>query len=147
MGLVVLLANVLWLLLMISMVKVHQLHLTFLVLVMIKLVLLSYWIYIKLKALTVLLLLRGDLPSGQVGLGELPYAQDLVRFIREHSGEHFHIKVAAYPEMHPQAENLDSDIQRFIEKVKAGANAGITQFFFNPDSYFYFYRAFRASWN
>ena len=82
--------------------------------------------------------LRGDLPSGQVGLGELPYAQDLVRFIREHSGDHFHIEVAAYPEMHPQAESFDADIQRFVEKVQAGANAGITQFFFNPDAYFYF---------
>lgn len=82
--------------------------------------------------------LRGDLPSGQVGLGELPYAQDLVRFIREHSGDHFHIEVAAYPEMHPQAETFDQDIQRFIEKVNAGANSAITQFFFNPDAYFYF---------
>ena len=82
--------------------------------------------------------LRGDLPSGQVGLGELPYAQDLVRFIREHSGNHFHIEVAAYPEMHPQADSFDADIKRFVEKVNAGANAGITQFFFNPDAYFYF---------
>lgn len=82
--------------------------------------------------------LRGDLPSGQVGLGELPYAQDLVRFIREHSGDHFHIEVAAYPEMHPQAETFDQDIQRFIEKINAGANSAITQFFFNPDAYFYF---------
>lgn len=82
--------------------------------------------------------LRGDLPSGQVGLGELPYAQDLVRFIRQHSGDHFHIEVAAYPEMHPQADNYDQDVQRFAEKVRAGANAAITQFFFNADSYFYF---------
>ncbi|WP_288491370.1 methylenetetrahydrofolate reductase [NAD(P)H] [uncultured Acinetobacter sp.] len=82
--------------------------------------------------------LRGDLPSGQVGLGQLPYAQDLVRFIREHSGDHFHIEVAAYPEMHPQAETFDQDIQRFTEKVNAGANSAITQFFFNPDAYFYF---------
>ncbi len=82
--------------------------------------------------------LRGDLPSGQVGLGELPYAQDLVRFIREHSGDYFHIEVAAYPEMHPQAEYFDADIQHFVEKVNAGANAAITQFFFNPDAYFYF---------
>ena len=82
--------------------------------------------------------LRGDLPSGQVGLGELPYAVDLVRFIREHSGDHFHIEVAAYPEMHPQAQHFDADIQRFVEKIQAGANAAITQFFFNPDAYFYF---------
>ena len=82
--------------------------------------------------------LRGDLPSGQVGLGELPYATDLVRFIREHSGNHFKIEVAAYPEMHPQAESFDLDIQRFCDKANAGANAGLTQFFFNPDAYFYF---------
>ena len=82
--------------------------------------------------------LRGDLPSGQVGLGELPYAEDLVRFIREHSGDHFHIEVAAYPEMHPQADSFDKDIQRFCEKANAGANAALTQFFFNPDAYFYF---------
>ncbi|WP_445115393.1 methylenetetrahydrofolate reductase [NAD(P)H] [Acinetobacter sp. WZC-1] len=82
--------------------------------------------------------LRGDLPSGQVGLGELPYAQDLIRFIREHSGDHFSIEVAAYPEMHPQAESFDQDIQRFAEKVRAGANSAITQFLFNPDAYFYF---------
>lgn len=85
-----------------------------------------------------LVALRGDLPSGQVGLGELPYATDLVRFIREHSGNHFRIEVAAYPEMHPQAESFEADIQRFIEKMQAGADAAITQFFFNPDSYFYF---------
>ncbi|WP_179989411.1 methylenetetrahydrofolate reductase [NAD(P)H] [Acinetobacter sp. YH12252] len=82
--------------------------------------------------------LRGDLPSGQVGLGELPYASDLVRFIREHSGDHFHIEVAAYPEMHPQADHFDQDIKNFVTKVNAGANAAITQFFFNPDAYFYF---------
>lgn len=82
--------------------------------------------------------LRGDLPSGQVGLGELPYAQDLVRFIREHSGDHFKIEVAAYPEMHPQSDSFDRDVQHFVNKVNAGANAGITQFFFNPDAYFYF---------
>lgn len=72
----------------------------------------------KAQGIDRIVALRGDLPSGQVGLGELPYAQDLVRFIREHSGDHFHIEVAAYPEMHPQAESLDSDIQRFIEKYK-----------------------------
>lgn len=82
--------------------------------------------------------LRGDLPSGQVGLGELPYAQDLVRFIRSHSGDHFHIEVAAYPEIHPQADNFERDLQHFVEKMQAGANAAITQFFFNADSYFYF---------
>ena len=91
----------------------------------------------KAQGIDRIVALRGDLPSGQVGLGELPYAQDLVRFIREHSGDHFRIEVAAYPEMHPQAEYFDADIRHFAEKVQAGANAAITQFFFNPDAYFY----------
>ena len=83
--------------------------------------------------------LRGDLPSGMgMASGELRYANELVEFIRSETGDHFHIEVAAYPEMHPQADSFDLDIQRFVEKVNAGANAGITQFFFNPDAYFYF---------
>lgn len=92
----------------------------------------------KAQGINRIVALRGDLPSGQVGLGELPYAVDLVKFIREHSADHFHIEVAAYPEMHPQAAHFDADIQHFVEKVQAGANAAITQFFFNPDAYFYF---------
>ncbi|WP_019673065.1 methylenetetrahydrofolate reductase [NAD(P)H] [Psychrobacter lutiphocae] len=81
--------------------------------------------------------LRGDLPSGQVGMGELPFAVDLVRFIREHSGDHFHIEVAAYPEMHPQAKSFDADIQNLVNKFEAGANSAITQFFYNAESYLY----------
>lgn len=84
-----------------------------------------------------LVALRGDLPSGQVGYGELPYARDLVEYVREHSGDHFHIEVAAYPEMHPQAQNFTADIDNLVAKFNAGADAAITQFFFNPDSYFY----------
>lgn len=83
--------------------------------------------------------LRGDLPSGMGGAhGELAYAADLVRFIREQHGDHFHIEVAAYPECHPQAANLGSDIAHFVHKVKQGANSAITQYFFNADSYFHF---------
>ncbi len=74
-----------------------------------------------------LVALRGDLPSGQVGMGELPFALDLVKFIREHSGDHFHIEVAAYPEMHPQAR-FAFDIDNLVNKYQAGANASITQF-------------------
>lgn len=81
--------------------------------------------------------LRGDLPSGQVGMGELPFAVDLVRFIREHSGDHFQIEVAAYPEMHPQAISFEQDIQNLINKFEAGANSAITQFFYNAESYLY----------
>lgn len=84
-----------------------------------------------------LVALRGDLPSGQVGMGELPFAVDLVRFIREHSGEHFNIEVAAYPEMHPQARSFTFDIDNLVNKYNAGANAAITQFFYNADSYLY----------
>lgn len=84
-----------------------------------------------------LVALRGDLPSGQVGMGELPFALDLVTFIREHSGDHFHIEVAAYPEMHPQARSFMLDIDNLVNKYQAGANAAITQFFYNADSYLY----------
>lgn len=84
-----------------------------------------------------LVALRGDLPSGQVGMGELPFALDLVKFIREHSGDHFHIEVAAYPEMHPQARSFAFDVDNLVNKYQAGANASITQFFYNADSYLY----------
>ncbi|WP_218689690.1 methylenetetrahydrofolate reductase [Psychrobacter sp. BF1] len=84
-----------------------------------------------------LVALRGDLPSGQVGMGELPFAVDLVKFIREHSGDYFHIEVAAYPEMHPQARSFLLDIDNLVNKYQAGANAAITQFFYNADSYLY----------
>lgn len=81
--------------------------------------------------------LRGDLPSGQVGYGELPFALDLVKYIRQHSAEHFNIKVAAYPEMHPQAKSFKADIDVLADKYHAGANEAITQFFYNVDSYLY----------
>lgn len=84
-----------------------------------------------------LVALRGDLPSGQVGMGELPFALDLVKFIREHSGDHFYIEVASYPEMHPQARSFEFDIDNLVNKYQAGANASITQFFYNADSYLY----------
>jgi len=83
--------------------------------------------------------LRGDLPSGMgMASGELRYANELVEFIRDESGKQFHIEVAAYPEMHPQARNFESDLQNFARKAKAGADSAITQYFFNADSYFYF---------
>jgi methylenetetrahydrofolate reductase (NADPH) len=82
--------------------------------------------------------LRGDLPSGYGGFGEFRYASELVAFIREDSGEHFHIEVAAYPEMHPQARNPEADLKAFVTKVRAGADVALTQYFFNPDAYFRF---------
>ena len=84
-----------------------------------------------------LVALRGDLPSGQVGMGQLPFAVDLVKFIREHSGTHFHIEVAAYPEVHPQARSFALDIDNLVNKYNAGADSAITQFFYNADSYLY----------
>jgi len=82
--------------------------------------------------------LRGDLPSGHRDVGEFRYANELVKFIREVSGDHFHIEVAAYPEVHPQAKNAQDDLKHFIAKMNAGANAAITQYFFNIDAYLYF---------
>ncbi|AGX87599.1 methylenetetrahydrofolate reductase [NAD(P)H] [Candidatus Symbiobacter mobilis] len=88
--------------------------------------------------------LRGDLPSGY-GIGsEFAYASDLVAFIREQTQEHFFLDVAAYPEMHPQARSPEADIQAFVTKVRAGANAAITQYFYNPDAYARFVDDVRA---
>lgn len=82
--------------------------------------------------------LRGDMPSGTVSQGDFNHANELVSFIRDNFNDQFHIEVAAYPEVHPQAENANQDILNFKNKVLAGANSAITQYFYNIDSYFYF---------
>ena len=82
--------------------------------------------------------LRGDMPSGMGEAGEFRYANELVTFIRQETGQHFHIEVAAYPEYHPQASSPDRDLENFKRKVDAGASSAITQYFYNPDSYFHF---------
>lgn len=85
-----------------------------------------------------LVALRGDLPSGYGGAGEFRYANELVEFIRAETGDWFHIEVAAYPEVHPQARSPQEDLQNFARKVQAGANGAITQYFYNADAYFQF---------
>ena len=87
--------------------------------------------------------LRGDLPSGMGSIGEFQYANELVQFIRAETGNHFHIEVAAYPEVHPQAKSARDDLLNFKRKIDAGGNAAITQYFYNADSYFYFVDACR----
>jgi methylenetetrahydrofolate reductase (NADPH) len=82
--------------------------------------------------------LRGDLPSGTFTAGEFRYAAELVQFIRETQGRDWRIEVAAYPEYHPEQRYARRDLQHYADKVKAGADAAITQFFFNPDCYFHF---------
>ena len=82
--------------------------------------------------------LRGDLPSGMGQIGELKYAYELVALIREIAGNQFHIEVAAYPEYHPQAITVQDDVINLKKKVEAGANSAITQYFYNPEAYFYF---------
>jgi len=79
--------------------------------------------------------LRGDIPSGTMNAGEFRYANELVAFIREETGDHFHLEVAAYPEIHPQAKNAQTDLANFKQKVDAGANSAITQYFFNFEAY------------
>lgn len=85
-----------------------------------------------------LVALRGDLPSGMVNHGDFRYASELVEFIRTETGDTFRIEVAAYPEMHPQARSPGDDLQAFVTKVKAGADAAITQYFYNADAFFRF---------
>lgn len=82
--------------------------------------------------------LRGDLPSGMLSAGEFRYANELVEFIRKETGDQFEIHVAAYPEVHPQAANAEADLKNFKRKVDAGANAAITQYFYNAEAYFHF---------
>ena len=82
-----------------------------------------------------LMVLRGDLPSGFGPIGEFSYAIDLINFIREHYENYFYIGVGAYPEVHPEALNAQEDLNYFVEKVNAGANGAVTQFFYDPSSY------------
>ncbi|MDD5461987.1 MAG: methylenetetrahydrofolate reductase [NAD(P)H] [Methylococcales bacterium] len=82
--------------------------------------------------------LRGDLPSGMMSAGEFRYANELVEFIRQETGDYFQIHVAAYPEVHPQSMSGNEDFKNFKRKVEAGADAAITQYFYNAEAYFYF---------
>ncbi|UHQ53638.1 methylenetetrahydrofolate reductase [NAD(P)H] [Microbulbifer sp. YPW16] len=82
--------------------------------------------------------LRGDMPSGMGAVAQLVYANELVAFIRRHTGDRFHLEVAAYPEIHPEAGSYDDDIRYLKGKFEAGANSALTQYFYNPDAYFYF---------
>jgi len=85
-----------------------------------------------------LIALRGDNPSGAISHGDFKYANELISFIREETGEYFHIQAGAYPEYHPEAESATDDLNNFKRKIEAGANSAITQFFFNADAYFRF---------
>lgn len=88
-----------------------------------------------------LVALRGDRPSGIGGALQMTHANELVSFIRETTGDHFHIDVAAYPEMHPESSSFESEIAYFKQKIDAGANSAITQYFYNSDAYFHFVNA------
>ena len=85
-----------------------------------------------------LIALRGDNPSGAISHGDFRYANELISFIRQETGEYFHIQAGAYPEYHPEAESATDDLNNFKRKIEAGANSAITQFFFNVDAYFKF---------
>ena len=93
---------------------------------------------LKGMGVTRLVALRGDLPSGYGAGGEFQYASDLVAFIRAETGRDFHIEVAAYPEVHPQARSPQADLNAYAAKVRAGADSAITQYFYNADAYFRF---------
>ena len=90
------------------------------------------------KGIKRLVTLRGDVPSGEVSAGDFKYANELVKFIRQETGDWFHLEVAAYPEFHPEALSAAKDMANFKRKVEAGANSAITQYFYNADAYFRF---------
>ncbi len=92
----------------------------------------------KAKGIKRLVTLRGDVPSGEVSVGDFKYANELVTFIRQETGDWFHLEVAAYPEFHPEALSAAKDMANFKRKVEAGANSAITQYFYNADAYFRF---------
>ena len=92
----------------------------------------------RAKDIRHLVVLRGDLPSGEVSAGDFRHANELVAFIRQETGVWFEIEVAAYPEFHPEARSPSADLQHFKKKVEAGANSAITQYFYNVDAYFNF---------
>ncbi len=92
----------------------------------------------KSNGISRIVALRGDLPSGMMSAGEFRYANELVEFIRQETGDYFQIHVAAYPEVHPQAPSAAEDFNNFKRKVDAGADAAITQYFYNAEAYFYF---------
>ena len=92
----------------------------------------------KSNGIRKLVALRGDMPSGMVEIGDFRFASELIGFIRERTGDWFHIEAACYPEVHPQARSPQDDLLNFKRKADAGANSGITQYFFNADAYFRF---------
>ncbi len=92
----------------------------------------------KAKGIKRLVTLRGDVPSGEVSVGDFKYANELVSFIRQETGDWFHLEVAAYPEFHPEALSAAKDMANFKRKVEAGADSAITQYFYNADAYFRF---------
>jgi methylenetetrahydrofolate reductase (NADPH) len=93
------------------------------------------------KGIKRLVTLRGDIPSGEVSVGDFKYASELVDFIRAETGDWFHLEVAAYPEFHPEAGSAQKDLENFKRKIDAGADSAITQYFYNVDAYFRFVEA------
>ena len=92
----------------------------------------------KNLSVTRLVTLRGDIPDTGDSIKELKHANELVSFIRENTGDYFTLEVAAYPEYHPESATPQSDFECFKNKVAAGANGAITQYFYNIDAYFRF---------
>jgi methylenetetrahydrofolate reductase (NADPH) len=99
----------------------------------------------KAQGIKRLVTLRGDVPSGEVSVGDFKYANELVKFIRKETGDWFHLEVAAYPEFHPEAISAAKDMANFKRKVEAGANSAITQYFYNADAYFRFVESCQLS--
>ena len=99
----------------------------------------------KAAGISRLVALRGDRPSGIGSTTRMMHANELVTFVREKTGDHFHIDVAAYPEIHPESDSVESEINYFKMKVDAGADSAITQYFYNPDAYFRFQDACAAA--
>lgn len=85
-----------------------------------------------------LVVLRGDRPDGVAGPGPFQYANELVAWIRREFADSFRIEVACYPEFHPESPSAQTDLHYFKQKVDAGADGAVTQYFYNADAYFHY---------
>jgi len=90
------------------------------------------------KGVNRLVVLRGDRPDGMAGPGPFQYANELVAYIRREFGDAFRIEVACYPEFHPESTSAHNDLMYFKQKVEAGADGAVTQYFYNADAYFHY---------
>lgn len=92
---------------------------------------------LKASGVQNILALRGDMPQDGSEKMAFSHADELVKFIKEYDS-FFNVAGACYPECHPDAENLDKDIENLKKKVDAGVTHLTTQLFFDNEVFYAF---------